>query len=332
MRLQWLINNFDNGQFFYKTMFMNYLKSYEETYKIENLETELSIIKEHHAITAANTQLINTTGGLSFGGQNNIDCNNKTSGNSSDSTTQASALASSNIIKYPNLERLEKDNGKVAIDSEGNVIMLGDYALVDVDGTKQLFKRELIANSDMWIKEDLAILYRLIQEKKNKCIANPELKLEDANMCLFDIDKIKCIANEHLNIMGNDGSNESISMLSNTKQHLMIEKQMIDIQQQIDYIKQIPVLVAATNKEIKHYRTILINKLNSMKQYWKHAEIEASKLEEHINSTLTRNKPCIHYNVTDYYFKINSDPNSSYEFARAIFKNFLKLFTRYKQK
>ena len=225
MRLQWLINNFDNGQFFYKTMFMNYLKSYEDTYKIENLETELSIIKEQHAITAANTQLINTTGGLSSGGQHNIDCNNKTTSSSSSSSNNntsqtTSGLASSNIIRYPNLERLEKDNGKVAIDSEGNVIMLGDYALVDVSGTKQLFKRELIANADMWIKEDLAILYRLIQEKKNKCIANPELKLEDANMCLFDIDKIKCIANENINIMNSygsgSGSDTSTTMLSYT--------------------------------------------------------------------------------------------------------------------
>ncbi|NDB85830.1 MAG: hypothetical protein EB127_24480, partial [Alphaproteobacteria bacterium] len=32
-----------------------------------------------------------------------------------------------NIIKYPNLARLEQDNGKVAVDSDGNVIMTGDY-------------------------------------------------------------------------------------------------------------------------------------------------------------------------------------------------------------
>ena len=106
---------------------------------------------------------------------------------------------SPNIIKYPSLERLEKDNGKVAIDSDGNVIMMGDYALVDSKDsggtatTKQLFRREVIGNIDMWIKEDLSILYKLIQDKRNNCVANPEIKLDSENLYDFDMDKLKCL-------------------------------------------------------------------------------------------------------------------------------------------
>jgi hypothetical protein len=45
----------------------------------------------------------------------------------------------------------------------------------------------------MWIKEDISILYKLIQDKRNNCIDNPELKLENESLYDFDVDKLKCV-------------------------------------------------------------------------------------------------------------------------------------------
>lgn len=303
MRLKWFMMSFDNGRYFFKTLFINYLKSYEEKYKLENLETELALLKDKHLVFLNNqtvtNNITNTSSNLTTI-NSTVDCQSKTT--------------EPNVIKYPNLERLEQDNGKVAVDSEGNVIMTGDYALVDVDGGKQLYKRDIVGNVDMWIKEDLTVLYKLVHDKKNKCVANPEMKLEDANKCIFNLDNLKCEINDVFDI---------------TKEKLEIEKNINDLQKQIDYIKHIPVLLATTNREIIEYRTVLLNKLNSMKLYWKFKEEEEEKLAEYIKKTITRNKPCIHYDITDYLFRIGNSSNDRYEFARSVFRNFLNIDSQF---
>jgi hypothetical protein len=295
IRLRWFINSFDNGRYFMKTLFMNYLKFYEEGFKLENLETELSLLKEKHAMKQ----------------QTHSTLTNSTNANNSDCSTR---IGTPNIIKYPNLARLEQDNGKVAVDSEGNVIMTGDYALVDVDGSKQLYKRDIIANIDMWIKDELATLYKLIQEKKNQCIANPELKLENANMCTFDMENIQCQPNVELDVM---------------KETIDMERNISDLQKQIDYIKHLPVLISSLDKEINQDRTILLTRLNNMKRYWKQKEELEAKLEEDIKKTISRNKHCIHFEVTDYFFKISGYGEDRYQFARSILRNFLNTDSKF---
>ena len=50
IRLRWFMNSVDNGRYFFKTLFMNYLKSYQDGSKLENLETELALLRDKHAI------------------------------------------------------------------------------------------------------------------------------------------------------------------------------------------------------------------------------------------------------------------------------------------
>ena len=288
IRLRWFMNSVDNGRYFFKTLFMNYLKSYQEGSKLENLETELALLKDKHAIIAQSRPLPTTTSTTA----NCVSKNNITP----------------NIIKYPSLTRLEEDNGKVAVDSDGNIIMTGDYALVEHEGNKILYKRELISNVDMWIKEDLAVLYKLIQEKKNSCIANPEIKLESANACLFDVEAIKCEPNMELNSM---------------KQSLDLERHMTDLQKQIEYIRHLPVLIASLDKEIHLERGILLNRLNNMKRYWRTREEEIKKLDEEILSTVRRSKDCIHFKITNIFFKLAGSDEDKYQFARTILLHFL---------
>jgi hypothetical protein len=299
LRLHWFMTSIDNGRYFYKTLFMNYLKSYQEGSKLENLETELALLRDKYTMFSQTQSIPNNSGalGIGTGTTPTSGCANKTS-------------IGPNIIKYPSLVRLEQDNGKVAIDSDGNVIMVGDYALVENEGAKILYKRELISNVDMWIKEDLAVLYKLINDKKNKCIENPEMKLEDANSCVFDMESIKCEPNIELDAM---------------KQSLDMERVISDLQKQIDYIQHVPVLIAALDKEIHQERSILLNQLNNMKRYWHAKEENAKKLDEDIQKTIRRAKPCIHFKMTDYFFKIADSGNDRYQFAQPILRIFLNV-------
>jgi hypothetical protein len=293
IRIKWFQKNFDNGRFLFKTLLINYLKMYKDTHNLENLETEFAIIKEKHIMMSNNVNMM---------------------GQQSATQTSINQLktknTSPNIIKYPSLERLEKDNGKVAIDSDGNVIMSGDYALVDVNNTKELYKREVIGNIDMWIKEDMSILYKLIQDKRNNCIENPELKLEEANMYDFDMDRLKCIPK--------DAMETSIENMS--EQH-KVELQINELQKEIDYIKNIPILIANLNKEIINDRMVLVNKVNSMKKYMKYIEEVTKKEDELIKLTIQTVKPCIHFKIVDHFHKIKSD-YEKYSFANNILNQF----------
>jgi len=299
MRLKWIMKSFDNGKYFFKTLFINYLKMYQERHNLENLETEIAIIKEKHSMMNTNIQFGPTSINQNNPQQNNT-CNAK--------------LTGPNVIKYPSLARLKKDDGKVAVDSDGNIIMIGDFALVDVENSKQLFKREVIGNVDMWIKEDMALLYKLIQDKKNKCLANPEIKLEDANKCTFDLEQIKCEGNDIFDM---------------NKQKIDTELHINNLQKEIDYINHIPVLIANINKEIINDRITLVNKVNSLKSYWKFKEGEEEQLEANNAKLRFSNKPCIHYDVTNYFFRIKND-NERYEFARIILKQFLNTEEEFK--
>ena len=293
MRLNWFMKRFDNGKYLFKTLFMNYLKMYQEKNNLENIETEFAIMKEKHAMSNI---------GIHGQNQNQVQGQIQSQGQGQCITK----ITGPNVIKYPNLERLEQDNGKVSTDSEGNVIMMGDYALVDVNKSKQLFKRETIGNTDMWIKETIEVLYKLIQDKKNKCIANPEIKLEDANKCMFDLEQLKC---------------EPIDIMDMTKQVLDMELQLNNLQKEIDYIKHIPILIASLNKDIINERIVLVNKINSLKRFWKDKDEEEAKLEEYNSKLRFTNKPCIHYNVTKYFFNIKNDQDR-YVFSQSIFKQF----------
>ena len=300
MRLDWITKQFDNGTYFFKTLFINYLKMYQESHNLENLETELSIIKEKYAMISNNQNQSTSNQSSTNPTTNSKFCNNK--------------IISPNVIRYPSIERLEQDNGKVATDSDGNIIVRGDYALVNVNHIngskiKQLFKREVIGNIEMWIKEDIGILYKLIQDKKNKCLANPEIDLEaeeDAGKCTFNIDNIKCDTND---------------TFTADKEAIEVELHMNNLNKEIEYIKNIPILIANVNKDIANDRLVLINKVNSLKSQLADKEKLEAKLEEENLKLRSTNKPCFHYNVTDYFDNIKHD-SERYKFAKIILNKF----------
>jgi hypothetical protein len=162
----------------------------------------------------------------------------------------------------------------------------------------------------MWIKEDMAMLYKLLQDKKAKCDDNPEMKLEDANKCLFDMENIKCEVND---------------LYDFTKQKAEMENQIKDIQKQIDYIKRLPVLISEINREIIKDRDTLLHKLHAIKNYWNNREEEEKELEEKLKNTIKRAKPCKHTAVIDYFEKMGTFSDERYYLAQAIFRTFLNM-------
>lgn len=294
VRLRWFLKSFDNGKYFYKSLFMNYLKMYREANNLESLETQFTIMREKFNMTKLDLEAAGKVNEKS-----SENCKTRTSG--------------PNIIKYPSLQRLEQDNGKVAMDADGSVIIPGDYALVDVpnpngSGTsKQLYKREIIANNDMWIKDNLEMLYKIIHDKKEQCKnENMELK-KDSEICTFNTDDLKC---------------ESMDIFAPSKEIHEMEKNIADLQSQIDYLKNIPVLIAKMEKELQNDRSYLLNKLNSDKFYWKHKEEVEEKLKEELEKTIERVKKCIHFDVTDYLFRVNGYGEDRYRIAQSVLKKF----------
>ena len=289
IRLKWFKTNFDNGQFVFHTILINYLKMYQESHSIENLETELALIKEKHIMMRTNASINQP--------------NKSTPHNQSNQSNQSNLYQPSfkktqpSIIQYPNKERLEKDNYKEVIDSDGNVILVGDYALVKEDNTRKLYKRSLVGNSEMWTSEDLATLYKLIQDKRNNCIETPELNLQDESLYDLDLDSLKCIEKDYIE--------ENINNMN--EEQLKVELQINDLQKELDYVKNIPIIIASINKEMTHLRLNLINKVNSEKLSIKNNEDKLKKDEEIIKNTLKTIKPCIHFKLTDKFHQISQN-------------------------
>ena len=61
------------------------------------------------------------------------------------------------------------DNNKKIYDSNNRLIELNDYSILKHDGDISLFKRVNINNNEMWIKENKSVLYKLIEQEKQKC-------------------------------------------------------------------------------------------------------------------------------------------------------------------
>ena len=300
IRLKWFLKSVDNGRYFYKTMFSNYLKMYIDSHKLDALEGELSMIREKHNIAKLDLEAKQNVPNVGNGATNASNfCHERIKG--------------PNIIKYPNLARLEQDNGKVAMDADGTVILPGDYAIVEIippsgkGRTRELYKREIIADNDMWIKENIEILHKLIADKRAQC-TNTTMDISDTNkICTFNTDNIKC---------------EPIDIFAPTKELQNMEQKIAELQSQIDYIKNIPKLVANLDKELQNDRTYLLNKLNATKRHWKQLEEDEQKLAEKIEKTIQRKKPCVHFKVTDYFFSIRDYSLDRYKMAQSVLKRF----------
>lgn len=270
-RLNWFNNRIDNGYFMINNLLLNYYEECERENSVEDLNTNLKILKEEYHKISDERQ-------INYPNNENILKKKK--------QCESKKIEKPKIVKYPNIGRLEEDNQKVIVDSDGEIIMPGDYGLIKNENGIDLFKRESLSEGDMWIREDIATLHRLINESKNLCESNKPFNLEDDNICLFDEDDIEC-------------NPIQIIKIDNTLDD--IKAKITDLESYIDFIKSIPDLKKNINSELKLYRNILNQKLENDKRYWKEKLLEFKLEEEEIAKTIVRLNDCIHFGVIDYF-------------------------------
>lgn len=231
------------------------------------------------------------------------------------------------IIRYMDMERLKEDNGKVITNTRGEVIMTGDYAVVDDKtesgaGEKKVFKREQLVDGDYWIAQPIEVLESLLLKKKRESC---ETDMDDANKdemrakmklpgeqlvdtasdpankkeltedeiarCTFNPDKLVCLPAE----------------LSSAEQELReLETRIKDVKAQLDFITNVPVLQADTKQKLdsveNEVRSYIMG-LTSLNKYYEEKHLKDQKFLEEI---IKRRKDCVHFQVTDYFLGLRN--------------------------
>lgn len=273
-RINWFFSQIDNGVFFMKNILLSYYNKNLEDKNVEELSAQLQLLKEEKDKLTEKRDIESST--------QNIETRDKVN------KCVVRKLNKPKIIKYPSIKRLEEDNQKVISDTDGEMVMPGDYAIIKEDTNIDLYKRLGLQDGDIWVKEDISTLQRLIYESKNACDSKLS-EFDTGDLCLFDENNFECSPVEIVKI---DNSIEDITHRIN------------DVQQQIDYIKSLPSIVSNIKKEIKVVKDVLLNKYNGDQDYWKNKAIVSKEEEIEIAKTIYRPKDCIHFNVTDYFHNI----------------------------
>jgi hypothetical protein len=231
------------------------------------------------------------------------------------------------IIRYVTMDRLKEDNGKVVTNTRGEVIMTGDYAVVDDKnengvGEKKVFKREQLVDGDYWIAQPIEVLESLLLKKKQESC---ETDMDDANKeemrakmklpgeqlvdtasapankkelsedeiaaCTFNPDKLVCLPAE----------------LSGAEQELReLESRIKDVKAQLDFITNVPVLQADTKQKLSSVENEVrgyIMGLTSLNKYYESKHLADQK---YLEEMIKRRKDCVHFQVTDYFLGLRN--------------------------
>lgn len=231
------------------------------------------------------------------------------------------------IIRYVTMDRLKEDNGKVVTNTRGEVIMTGDYAVVDDKneagvGEKKVFKREQLVDGDYWIAQPIEVLESLLLKKKRESC---ETDMDDANKDEMRA-KMK-LPGEQLVDTANDPSNQKElsedeiatctfnpdklvclpAELSGAEQELReLEIRIKDVKAQLDFITNVPVLQADTKQKLttveNEVRSYIMG-LTSLNKYYEEKHLADQKFLEEM---IKRRKDCAHFQVTDYFLGLRN--------------------------
>jgi hypothetical protein len=295
LRLNWLYKRDDNGLYLFKYLLLDHFKTLLDNQDMEKLQQTLTMLKEKHQSVELRKPADKVTESLA---KQITKCQDR-------------KLNQPKIIKYPNVERMMEDNQKVIIDSDGETVSPGDYALIKGDSMIELYKRTQLVDGDIWVKEDIETLHRLIFESKQRCEEEKETMDLDEDVCLFNEEKFVC---QPIDIMKID---DELSQIQET---------INEIQQQMSFLQELPTIVKDTEGSLKEMRDDLVFKNQNTKKYWKHKEDIANQLDEEISKTIFRKNECIHYKVVDYFNSIpttNLAIEEKYHLAMSIFNKFL---------
>lgn len=230
------------------------------------------------------------------------------------------------IVKYPSIERLKEDNGKVAITPSGDVILDGDFAFVKEGDTRQLFKREALAEGDYWIGQPISVLESLLFKKRDSCEnaesaneaaladlaakrAAMRLPGETAGMaedepeeispaelarCIFDVNTITCLPPE-------------VASLDTELRE--IEARIRDVKGQLEFSKMLGPMMADCERDIAAIEKTIRNYNSGIDALNKYSEAMVQQRQRELEAMIKRKKDCTHYNVVDYLDSLHNLTN-----------------------
>ena len=305
LRLEWVMNRCDNGAYLYYYLLNHY---YQKT----DLESLLG--KQIEALKLTEQQLDVLTKGRA--------ADFKDKENTKDITACNSRINEykPRVVRYATEDLLKADNGKEITDSEGNIILDGDYAIVKSSvagvGVSVYVRKELKSlgddgkekNVNMWIKQDKSVLLKLLDNEKRR-ICNPTIeKLELKSKCDYVPENADCVPPS---IAGMD------------KDILKTLNEIKNYKDEIGYLQNAIKISKGLNKELKTTRQFITDKNIIRRKVDEFVAKETAALSTTNQAIIKPIIPCLHFTATKFLFNLrNSTPLQEYQVVYAIMRKF----------
>lgn len=226
------------------------------------------------------------------------------------------------ILRYPSLARMKEDNGKTATTPAGDLVLEGDYAMVDEAGKKLIFRRETLNDGDFWIGQPISVLEQLMFKKRATCAASgvaptqDELDKARASMRLpeeqlvgtdSDSDKAKTLQ------LGKDGQPTSecifdvsrlqclpVDIVDMDRDLADIQARIMDVNGQLAFARALPPLLAECEKSIAAVEKEIRNYNHGVTLVEKYYTALVAQQQKELEALVKRRKDCPHFGVVQY--------------------------------
>lgn len=284
-RLEW-IKSFENSDYIYNFLLNEY-------YKLVNPEEQIANLKEILVRTESEFNYLNEQYTNKNYNINNRKCNK---------------IGKTRIVRYNTIQELENGNGRDVYDTEGNIIREEDLAILGLENNLSVFRRKLIGKKEMWVKENKAVLYQILEEEKRECEKTDELDLNKSE-CSYDLEESKC---ENKN-MFNDNTE-----ISNVKDNIE------DIKNEIEYYMEIFKQHKIIDKNVKEFRRKIRMKNSIVSKFEKYLDGIKKRDEKRLMDDLKLPINCVHFQAVNKLFSMrNLEIDEYYRLAGIILDKFL---------
>lgn len=267
----------DNGYYFILLLQKKYIESIDDNK--DKLEITLNALKSHY---------------------------DNLMGSPDSSSKICNSIRKPNIMIYKSLESLYDDNGKILTNSKGQIVKEGDYAFVELEDNKHLFRRSKMANGDYWIEEPISNLDKLLDNKSKECKnVNEDLMNvdEDKLNCTFNIENLECMNYEP----------DKMEKIQN------LEEEIKELVGKIEYLESINSLKPNLDSEISKQES-KIRFIND--NYREYIKLEKERLIRHKEELKIENK-CIHNKAIKSIHKLaNLTDDEKYTYYNEIINQF----------
>ena len=230
------------------------------------------------------------------------------------------------ILKYPSLARMKEDNAKVATTPAGDLVLEGDYAMVDEAGKKLIFRRETLNDGDFWIGQPISVLEQLLFKKRATCAAvgadgakiptQAELDTARAAMRLpeeqlvgtdSDPDKTKQVE------LGKDGQPTGecifdvnrlqclpVDIVDMDRDLADIQARIMDVNGQLAFARALPPLLAECEKSLAAVEKEIKNYNHGITLVEKYFTALLAQQQKELEALVKRRRDCPHFGVVQY--------------------------------